>query len=114
MRVDVLLLRQRALTMSKNWRSRFAFALPVHSSSTGPNYRPAMGEKATIEAAGRRRGPSRHHPMVCGPAGRVCGQNYGCRGLFTRNLAPSGPEGMTFEGPYEARFAWELVVLPSG
>ena len=91
-----------------------AFATPVHSLSTGPNYSSAMGETATIEAAGRQRGSSQHHAIVCGPARRSYAKHNAHRGQFTQKLALSGPRGTTFEGPDGAGFEWELVRLPTG
>ena len=43
-----------------------------------------------------------------------CGKNCAARGDLVEILAPSEPEGGTFEGPDGAVTAWELVDLPSG
>ena len=38
----------------------------------------------------------------------------GTKRSITQNLTPSVSEETTFEGPYGARFAWDLISLPTG
>ena len=52
--------------------------------------------------------------MSCGPNLRGCAKNCAPRGDFIKNLTAVEPEGMTFEGPDGAGFAWDLVGLPAG
>ena len=49
-----------------------------------------------------------------GPSSNSCVKNCAARGDFVKFLAPSGPEGGTFEGPDGDGLAWDLVGFPAG
>ena len=68
----------------------------------------AVGRRGATEGGrGCLRWLAAHLPAITG--------SCAARGDLAEILAPSGPEGVTFEGPDGAGLAWELVVgLPSG
>ena len=72
------------------------------------------GDDLCHGAQGRHGRRPRLRAINHGPSTNGSGENCGRRGLFTRNLAPPGSEGTTFEGPDGAGFPWELIGLPSG
>ena len=72
------------------------------------------GDDICHGAQGRHGRRPRLRAITLGPSTNGCGENCAARGDLVEISAPSGPEGTTFEGPYGARFAWELVGLPAG